>query len=119
MIYRYDDKFIDFDDVSFMELVQFTFDNDPALKLKIHTKNGKVHEIQEMVNYKRSMNGGHYKSEYPLEKLRKVPNAWMRYRNNRNMIVERTITKTGNTEIIIEKLLYNQKAVDQTQSKTE
>lgn len=117
MIYKYEEKFINFDDVSFMELYPSTFDDDQALKLKIHMKNGKVYELFAMTKYKTNEVGTTYKSEYPLEKLKKVPNAWMKWKNNQNIVVERTITKTGNTETIIEKLFYNSK--EQIQSKTE
>jgi hypothetical protein len=117
MIYKYGEHYINFDEVSRMELNKTTFDNDPALQLEIHMNNGKSFALMETArHYKDEMTGEFKVSLYPLDKLRRIPNTWMKHKNNQNLVVERTITKTGNTEIIHEKLLYNSKEPDLIQS---
>ena len=102
MIYKYDNKFINFENIHWMELQDITFDGDKALLLKICFEDNVRIEIREVVKHKKGLDEKYYVSEYPLEKLRRVPNAWLRWKNNKNIVIDRTITKNGNIETIKE-----------------
>ena len=110
MIYRYKDgnqeHFIDFDKIIYMRAVYGTFDNDPKLTLYIDKDDGKTIQISAMVKY--TEDGI---SDYPLDKLKKIANSWMRHKNNDMMTVEREIQRRDGTEYIIEKISGSKKQV--------
>lgn len=106
MIHRYKDIYIDFENVEMMELKSYiTEDNDEALRLIIHFRSRDKQEINARVKYEYDpITQITKKSEYPLERLRKIANTWMRHKNEGRLVVAREIVKQGDKEIITENI---------------
>jgi len=110
MIYPYRDgieeRYIDFDKVEEMTMrTALNIEKDKMLTLTIKYDSGKETKIKASIGFIDDGNGGTKLSEYPIEKLRKVANAWKRWKNDNVMEIEREIDKGQNgKEVIKEKI---------------
>jgi hypothetical protein len=107
MVYKYKNAnieyFVDFDKVEKMELKTFlSIDQDESVSLTIFFDTGKTTTIVACVKYK-IIEDKTVKSEYPLEKVRKIANSWMKWKNETK--IKKEITKENNKEIIVESLI--------------
>jgi len=86
-------RFIDLTKVESMDLVETSLDGDKALKLIIYYDSKRVDSIMEIVGYRKTGEVGPKGevfaiSEYPLEKLRKLANAFLKYKTNTLTVTE-------------------------------
>jgi len=110
LIYDYEGDVIDFAKVTRMKYRKSQLDGDDALSVHVWCDNGNHLEFKAAIKYNRvkiEVDGSETitKSEYPLQKLKRMVNSFKQYKN-RMMIVDRKITRENNNENVHEEIIY-------------